>query len=282
MKKIIPFKKEIVFKTNISEITSISLEHQLSINDLNITGEFMVSGDYKVSEKSTTVEPFDLSIPFEIVMDEKYDTSKAICDIDDFYYEIVNNSILVVSIDVCVDKLAEILIKPELPVEKVDIIEELFEEQNKNRNIELSEDKVLDGTPNVEDLNCINNHQSEAERCVEEEDIKPGEEKIKKMEDVYNIQKLQEEIVKPASENYETITKYKEEIIDNVNDKINSLFSNVGDGDVYVSYNVYIIRDGDTIESVIEKYGTTEDDLKKYNNLSDLKLGDKLIIPTIK
>ena len=51
---------------------------------------------------------------------------------------------------------------------------------------------------------------------------------------------------------------------------------------MYVSYNVYILREGDTIESVIDKYQTNEEELKKYNNLNDLKLGDKLIIPANK
>ena len=58
------------------------------------------------------------------------------------------------------------------------------------------------------------------------------------------------------------------------------MFSNNAlDGDVYVTYNVYILRDGDTLDSIIEKYNITLDELKKYNDLSNLQLGDKLIIP---
>lgn len=244
MKKIIPFKKDITFKTNISEVTSISLEHFLSINNHDITGEFIVSGDYKVSDNSTTVEPFEFKLPFEIMLDDIYDTSCAVADIDDFYYEIVNNNILSISIDVYVDKLKEVLIQDEIPnlEEKKDIIEELYEEQN-----------------NIFENDTINDN---VDRCIEEDDILPGEEEIEKMED-----NMKEE-VKLNKENNEM-----------VNDKINSIFSNVGDSNTYVSYNVYIIREGDTIESIIEKYATNEELLKKYNNLSDLKLGDKIIIP---
>ena len=115
MKKIIPFRKEIDFKTNISEITSISLEHKLSINNHNINGEFIITGDYKVSDNSKTVESFNKVIPFEIMLDDKYDTTKANVDIDDFYYEIINDKILSISIDVCVDKLSETLIYNEIP-----------------------------------------------------------------------------------------------------------------------------------------------------------------------
>ena len=67
-----------------------------------------------------------------------------------------------------------------------------------------------------------------------------------------------------------------------VEEKINSLFNQFSkDSEVYVTYNVYIIRDGDSIEKIIEKYGVTEEELKKYNDLNNLQLGDKLIIPAL-
>jgi len=69
---------------------------------------------------------------------------------------------------------------------------------------------------------------------------------------------------------------YKEEL----EQKINSIFNNSSFSDeVYVTYNVFIIRDGDTLDSIMEKYNITRDDLEKYNDLSNLQLGDKLIIP---
>lgn len=239
MKKIIPLKKELTFKTNIGEVTSISLEHELNINNNDITGEFIISGEYKVSDNSKTVTPFVFNLPFEIMIDENYDTSSAIVDIDDFYYEIIDDCILSVSIDVVVDKLKEVLIPDELVNidEKKDIIEELYEDENNN----LKED-----------------------RCIEEDDIIPGKE-------IKNMEEKQKEEVK---NNKEDITDKEE-----VKEKINSIFSNVDDNSCYVTYNVYIIREGDTVESIIEKYETNEDELKKYNNLSDLKLGDKIIIP---
>ena len=35
----------------------------------------------------------------------------------------------------------------------------------------------------------------------------------------------------------------------------------------------------DTLDSIMEKYGVTLEELKKYNDLTNLQLGDKLIIP---
>ena len=262
MKKIIPFKKDIIFKTNISEITSISLEHQLNIDNQEITGKFIVSGDYKISDNSKTVESFDYNLPFEIVLDDCYDTSDSVIDIDDFYYEIVNDKILSVTIDVRIDKIKEILIPNEIQnkEEKKDIIEELYEEQNNNNNEKPEEEKNI----NILYKNRLSTKKCNEERCVEENDILPGEEEIEKMDN-----KLKDEVI-----------LNKEETKEQLNDKINSIFNNIGDANVYVSYNVYIIREGDTIDSIIEKYETTEDELKKYNNLSDLKIGDKIIIPS--
>lgn len=214
MKNIIPFKKDVIFKTNISEITSISLEHTLSIEKEKIKGDFILTGDYKISENSSTVEPFDLKIPFEISLDERFDTSKATLDIDDFFYEIVNNSVLSLSIDVLVDKLEE--------REIVDEIEEIEEPREVKKKIEV-----------------IDKESEEEKRDVIEEKI-------------------------------------------DVKEKIDSIFNSFSsDSETFVTYSICIIREGDTIESIMDKYGVSEELLKEYNNLRDLKIGDKLIIPNI-
>lgn len=238
MKNIIPFKKDVIFKTNLSEITSISLENTLNLKDDTISGDFIISGDYKVSDSSVSVEPFELNIPFEIVLDDRFDTKKAVIDIDDFYYEIVNNNVLSISIDVLVDHLQE---KPIVELE--DLVEVTpvrtvldFEEDNME---EIKEEKRIE-EENIKE-ECI-----EEKRCIEEEDVLPRK-------------------------NFD-----KEEI----EEKINSIFNNSSFNDeVYVTYNVFIIRDGDTLDSIMEKYNITQSELEKYNDLSNLQLGDKLIIP---
>ena len=49
--------------------------------------------------------------------------------------------------------------------------------------------------------------------------------------------------------------------------------------DNYRSYTVYIVREGDTLEEIISKYETTKEILLDYNDLSEIKIGDKIIIP---
>lgn len=179
MKEIIPFKKEVIFKTNIDEITSISLENTLNIKDNVLCGEFIINGEYKIVDE---VKPIDIKIPVNINIDE-YDTKDATIDIDDFYYEVKNNNILFISIDILLNNLGQ--------------KEELREES-------INEESIIT--------------------------------------EVFN---------EPSF--------YK---------------------DNYVEYNVYILRDGDTIDTILDKYCITLDDLKDYNDIDNIKTGDKVIIPT--
>ena len=214
MKKIIPFKKDIIFKTNIAEITSISLENTLSKNNDNeISGEFTVSGEYRITDESIHTESFLYNLPFDIRMDDKYDLENVIIDVDDFYYEIINNNVLNVNIDVLVDKLEEkLIIEPEL------------------EEVVIPREDILDSEINV----------AEKTRCIE-----PVEEKI-------NEQQF-----------------------------ISTIFDNKEDtNETYKSYKIYIVREGDDLEFIMEKYSTTKDILEQYNDLKEIKIGDKIIIPS--
>ena len=104
MRQIIPFKKDLLFKTKVSEITSISLEHSIAIkNSEKISGEFHITGDYKMTEASINRENFNFKIPFDIELDSKYIPSTLSIDIDNFYYEVVNNESLQVNIDLYIE-----------------------------------------------------------------------------------------------------------------------------------------------------------------------------------
>ena len=170
MKNIIPFKKEVIFKTNISEITSISLEHTLSLENDKVQGNFIVNGEYKVSDSSTTVETFNLELPFEIIIDEKYDTKKAIIDIDDFYYEIVNNNVLSISIDVLIDKLEE---KP--------IIED-FTLIDETPNREIIEEEITEN----EKEEVKEEAKTDTKRCIDESEKEEYEKKKEEIKDMIN------------------------------------------------------------------------------------------------
>ncbi len=266
MKNIIPFKKDVIFKTNLSEITSISLENTLSLDKDKITGDFIVSGEYKISDTSTTVEQFTLNLPFEIVMDERFDTKKATIDIDDFYYEIVNNNVLSISIDVLIDKLEEkplIDLDDLVDVEPVRDIIDSEEDNMESENFDIRE---------IEKTNILTEEKEFENKLVEEI--------VEEKEEIRDIGEEREETKDTVEEKQDVIRKndFEKEIVE---EKINSLFNQFSsDSEVYVTYNVFILRDGDNLDSIMEKYGVTEETLKKYNDLSNLKIGDKLIIPS--
>ena len=240
MKIIIPFKKEVVFKDNISEITSISLEHQLNISDYLVKGNFLITGEYKVSSASNTVLPFNLDLPIALSIEDRYDTNKAVCDIDDFYYEIINDRKLSISIDISVDKLSE---KEIAETEKVIEVLEDNEDSN-NRCIDMEDDIISDNV----------------------------------VETLETKKEVKEEISEVKDTNREGLDK-KIDKAEEVNKKIKTLFNTNSDTEEYITYQIYIIREGDTVDSIIAKYDIDIESLKEYNDISDLKIGDKVIIP---
>lgn len=63
---------------------------------------------------------------------------------------------------------------------------------------------------------------------------------------------------------------------------INSLFSNLNDeNDTYGTFVVYMVRQNETLNTIIEKYHTSIEEVEKYNDIKDISIGTKLIIPLI-
>ncbi len=241
MKKIIPFKKDIIFKTNLAEITSISLEHTLHFEENNtIGGDFTVSGEYKITDTSVNVEPFSYNLPFDISMDEKYILEKASIDINDFYYEIINENVLSVNIEVVMDGLEEQLIP----------VEEVVEEPVREEVLEEIEPIVVDPSFDRE----IENEIEGVSNVFEEQEVLQTEE-------------IEQEV---------------ERCIEPEDGKIGSLFDHMDDSvETYQSYKVYIVRDGDTLETILEKYSITKEEIEVYNDVKEIHIGDKIIIPNI-
>lgn len=206
MNKIISFKKEISFEA-IYQIKSISLEHNISLKeDSLIKGNFIVSGSYKKTEASINIDEFSFELPFEINIDGKYETKDITVDINDFYYEIIDNETLSLNIEI--------------------IIENLYEK-------EVAMDNKDNNTIDKENENNIGkeNENRKVENQTEE-------------------------------------------------NQIESIFDDMDCNEKYVTYKVYILTENDTLESVIKKNNTKKSILEKYNDLSEIKIGDKIIIPS--
>src|SRR5574344_2919042 len=186
MKKIVPFSKQLEFKKEVHEIVSISIDHNLKKLENLVKGEFDISGTYKINELSLNTDPFTFKVPFDINFDKKYDISNCNIEIDNFYYELEKNK-LIVNIEVLVDDIEEIEEREEL-----------------------------------------------AEREVNEIEL-------------------------PTELPFELPIDSEE---------------------LYKTYKVYIVKEEDTIESITTKYSVTKEELSNYNEVLELKIGDKLIIPS--
>ena len=130
LRNIIPYEKDIEFDTKIAEITSISLEHDEKTNDEEISGEFIISGDYKTHQISVNKEPFMYKIPFTIELIDNIDKDSINIDINDFTYDIKDNKILSLKIELSFDY------EEKVKEAKVEEIEEKIDEENEERNDE--------------------------------------------------------------------------------------------------------------------------------------------------
>lgn len=233
MKQIIPFVKDISLAPKIYEVTSIALEHNLKMeNSDSVVGSFTVSGKYRINNISINEEVFEENIPFDITLDSKYDASKVTIDIDDFYYEIINDEFLRVHIDVLVDNLVyekkEVEKPKEIIKEEREEISTIINERNDdlmNDNVNLSDKK--------EDI------------LIREEDVKTSKKDEERESDITN--------------KIETGLFDKEE--------------------KYITYKVHIVRDTETIDEITTKYNVSKEELEKYNDLNNIVLGTKIIIP---
>lgn len=239
MKQIIPFKKELPFKTKVSDITSISLEREINVLDDGIvTGVFHITGDYKMNEGSINRENFSFDLPFDITLDPRYDVKTVSSDIEDFYYDVINEDTLKVSIDLYVE--AEYLPESEIKEEVIEISDDDTREEMKD---DVQEEIIDDGNNVDEDT------------ILEVEPIK-----IEKLDDIHEDKK--------EGEN-------REETIDLGMD----LFSNLDGTETYTTYYVYIVKEEDTVDKILIKYGITKEELESYNDITEIKPGDKVIIP---
>ncbi len=213
MRQIIPFKKEFLFDTKVSEVTSISLEHSLSLkNDDCVSGSFQISGEYKMTASSINREKFNFDLPFEIELDREYVSDTIVVDIDNFYYEVVNDEVLVVNIDV-----------------------------------------FLEG------------EVKEKEEVIVDKEIMPT---------------IEKEVVREEVPREDVIVEDKEFEDDiNVSNDFN-LFENIDNSDTYVTYHVYIVKEGDSLDMIMDKYGVSKEDISLYNNIEEIGKGTKLIIPS--
>lgn len=260
MKQIISFEKEIAFKTMIGEVTSISLEHTLSFQGPStISGDIIVSGTYKMTEASTLEEDFQYAIPVDIMLTKELEEDNRSITIHNFTYDIRNEDTLHLYIDVLV-KGREVI---ELEEDEEEVIEPVREEQPKIDE-EQKEDTTNDNKELLTDIEV--------------------EESQKVIDNIINTDKKEEVVIEDKKEEPVIKNDTQEEIKTTTDTKVmNSIFSAFANTEeTYTTYSVYLLRENDSVENIIENYGVTREELSYYNDLDNLNVGSKIIIPTVK
>lgn len=259
MKKIISFEKEIAFSSMIGEVTSIALDHTLNFTDSSsVKGNFVISGTYKMTEASTLEEKFSYEIPTEIDLSERLDLETCKISIDDFTYEVVNEDTLKCNIDVLVEGVEEVVL------EEDDV--EVLDDDERECDGDKKEDKEIE-IPIKEDIKDLNTdvEREDDDKTIEKEEVDDG----KSVEEVVTINKIDEKV------------KEEKEANDNNSSDIGSLFASLDSAEeTFTTYSVYIFRREDTLDKVLDKYKITREELCEYNDLDNLEIGSKLIIPS--
>lgn len=253
MKKTVTFNKDLEFPTMIGEIVEIALDDNLKfVDSSNIEGSFFINGCYKMTEASRLKEGFSFNIPVEIALTQNLEIETCDISISDFTYEIVSENILRCNIDVLVEGVEAI----DLGDEVEELEDNNFEEEEKNRECDGDslEDKEVE-IP-VKERNSSDLEEREL-NIVEELEIPKKENTVKKDTPILNEKINNEEIS-------------------------NSLFSNLADeDDSFSTYSIYIVREEDSVEKILEKYKITKEKLEEYNDLSNISLNSKIIIPSV-
>lgn len=273
MKKVVPFTKTISFRTMIAEITDIEVNHTLALNENHeVVGDILVDGKYKMTDASQIEEEFHYKLPFTIDIDERYNLDNLEIIISDFYFEIINEEDLKINVEIEMDGIEE----NKLP--------KLEEKRNSLEEVSEVLDTEEDFVRNKEDDILIPVEIEEKQEKLEVPQNNPLHklaEEIKKdilTEDIPLVEVTKQEAKKEIKKETTSVKQEKDNNTSSTN--MSSIFSSLASSEeTFSTYYVYMVRETDTIESIIGKYQTTKEELQNYNDLTNVKVGSKLIIP---
>ena len=219
----------------------ISFEKKLEFPSM--VGEITsISLDHTLEFKSPTL------IEGAFLITGSYKLTEASCIEDNFNFKVPTEIMLTENIDLSTGKIT---------------VDDFFYEIENEENLVCHIDVLVEG---VEEVFIEEQPLEEVERQVEEIRECDGDEN--------------KEIEIPHRE--DEIEEIKEEIeeIEELVPEEQSLFSNLKDDeDTFTTYSIYIIRQDETIQTVLEKYKITKEELEEYNDLSNIVEGSKVIIP---
>lgn len=243
MKRVIPFYKEIVFKTNIATILNISLEHEEKVLDGEISGNFILMGEYKVHNDTTEIENFKYRLPFTALISDDMNKDTINIDIERFSYEQIEDDVLRIDIDFSIEYE---LNSTEDTEDEIDTLEDEF------AKIDREIDEIL-GMNKKEEINTFEIEDVGSDDMVVPLILEDNEEKL--------------EFPEVTQDTSVTEKVSKEEYV------------HAKETEEYVTYHIYVVKENDTLEQILKTYNVSLEYLKEYNEIKDIKIGDKIIIP---
>lgn len=262
MKKVYNFKKEVSFNENVSSITSISLDTTFEEIKNGFKGVFLVEGNYKTHELSLNKKDFKYELDFNENIEGLCEGSLNL-EVEDFTYELEENN-LIIYIDYEVDYEEE-KIKEEFDEEEFERFLEEHEVDVVNINEETEEDQN-----EVKLIEEVEVPSEEEEEIIEEEPIveECEERELKNEEPIEEIDEAEEE-----KRDVNIISKEDE------GDATDVILKTIDKEEKYITYHVYVCEEDDTFESISEKFKTTKEEIREYNDIDDIEYGRKIIIP---
>ncbi|MCI8467550.1 MAG: LysM peptidoglycan-binding domain-containing protein [Bacilli bacterium] len=248
MKSIVPYKKEISFGSKIAEITSMSLEHEIDLTPEEVHGNFIISGDYKSHEVSVNREPFLYKLPFSMEITDHVDLDTFQFEITDFSYDVLNDDTVEVDIEFAIS--AEELVEEEVMEVPVVSVEDVIKEEREEEAEEEPDLSRLIETPEEEGI---------LTQILMTEDVEEKEQERVETKTMLTETKVVKEDMKESEET----------IIQNVNPM----------DDSYATYHIHIVNSGETVETICTMYHSNLGLLSEYNDMSQVAVGDKIIIP---
>lgn len=73
----------------------------------------------------------------------------------------------------------------------------------------------------------------------------------------------------------------KDNKVDNSKNEEMILNNALNASNTYVTYHIHVVGENDTIDSIINNYKISKEILSEYNDLSNLNIGDKILIPEL-
>ena len=189
------------------------------------------------------------NITGNLILSGTYKLTEASRIEDNFYYELPTEIILTEELDLDTSKIE---------------IDDFFYEIENDYNVICYVDVRIEG---VEVVDC-----STEEKLPSLNEIELSPQRIELDEERECDGELTNDITEKKEEDY-TMNTESENVVETLFENIN------GSEETYSTYSVYILREEETITSLMTKYKTTKEELENYNDLSNLSVGSKIIIP---